>query len=238
MNAFSEIEAIRKNKGFCILSLIDPDLKNDSHLYEIIKKSNNPTFDAILIGGSKIEDDNFENRVKIIKENSDLPLLLFPGSSKQLTKQIKTVLYLNLISGRNPKYLIEEHVEGAMKIKEFNLKTIPTAYILLDGGTHTSVQKVSKTEPLDMNDMDLVLSHALAGQYLGNKIIYFDCGSGSMNIIRTDLLKYISENIEIPIMVGGGIKSNDDIKSLIKAGASYIVIGNILEDVSKRSLFK
>ena len=175
-----------------------------------------------------------------INENSvfSLPLILFPGSSSQITKHINTMLYLNLISGRNPKYLIEEHVNGAMKIKEYELFTVPTAYILLDGGTETSVQKVSNTKPLDMHDKDLVLSHALAGQYLGNKIIYFDCGSGSDNTMNVELLKYISDNIDTPIMVGGGIKSKDNIETLVNAGASYIVIGNIIEDVIASDLFK
>ena len=134
MNAFERIELVREKKGYCILSLIDPDLKNDPRLTEIIKKSNNKLFDGILVGGSSIEDDKFESRVNTIKDNSHLPIMLFPGSVRQLTSLIDSVLYLNLISGRNPKYLIEEHVEGAFKVKEYNLCPIPTAYILLDGG--------------------------------------------------------------------------------------------------------
>ena len=238
MNSYSKIEEVRKRKGYCLLSLIDPDLKNDPNLSHIIKNANSSMFDGILIGGSSIEDGRFEDRVRRIKDESNLPIMLFPGSSKQLTNLIDSVLYLNLISGRNPKYLIEEHVNGAMKIKEYELFTVPTAYILLDGGTETSVQKVSNTRPLDMHDKDLVLSHALAGQYLGNKIIYFDCGSGSDNTMNVELLKYISDNIDTPIMVGGGIKSKDNIETLVNAGASYIVIGNIIEDVIASDLFK
>ena len=238
MNSYSKIEAIRKKKGYCLLSLIDPDLKNDPNLSKIITKANNSMFSGILIGGSSIEDNKFEERVRKIKDNSRLPIMLFPGSSNQLTHLIDSVLYLNLISGRNPKYLIEEHVKGAMKIKEHNLFTVPTAYILLDGGKETSVQKISNTKPLDMYDKDLVLSHALAGQHLGNKIIYFDCGSGSDTTMNIELLKFISENIDIPIMVGGGITSKDDIEALINAGASYIVVGNNIENMSDSDLFK
>ena len=238
MNAFERIELVRKKKGHCILSLIDPDLKNDPYLTEIIKKSNNKLFDGILVGGSTIEDDKFESRVNTIKNNSHLPIMLFPGSVRQLTPLIDSVLYLNLISGRNPKYLIEEHVKGAFKVKEYNICPISTAYILLDGGNQTSVQKISQTEPLNMNDKDLVLSHALAGEHLGNKIIYFDCGSGSEKIIDSDLLKYITENIKTPVMVGGGINSKQDIELLVNSGASYIVVGNILEGNTDFTLFE
>jgi len=175
--------------------------------------------------------------IKIINEKSKLPLLLFPGSFNQITPQIKTVLYLNLISGRNPKYLIEEHVKGAMKIQKYSIFTVPTAYILLDGGNTTSVQKVSKTEPLNMSDTELVLSHALAGQYLGNKLIYFDCGSGAKKSMMPSLVKYISDNVNIPIMIGGGIKSKETIDKLIESGASYVIIGNFLESSKSDKLF-
>ena len=237
MNTFDTLELIRKTKGSCVLSLIDPDSKNDSHLLQIIKKANNSIFDGILVGGSNISDNNFEERVKIIKNKSTRPIMLFPGSYKQITPLIDTILYLNLISGRNPKYLIEEHVDGAMLINKHNLHTVPTAYILLDGGSKTSVQKISKTIPLNMSDMDIVLSHALAGQYLGNKLIYFDCGSGSINNMNTALLRYISKKIKIPIMVGGGVNTKNDINLLIDSGASYVVVGNVLEDFSKQTLF-
>ena len=237
MNSFEKIELIRKSKGYCILSLIDPDCKNDKHLSKLIQKSNSSFFDGILVGGSNISDDKFEDRIKIINEKSKLPLLLFPGSFNQITPQIKTVLYLNLISGRNPKYLIEEHVKGAMKIQKYSIFTVPTAYILLDGGNTTSVQKVSKTEPLNMSDTELVLSHALAGQYLGNKLIYFDCGSGAKKSMMPSLVKYISDNVNIPIMIGGGIKSKETIDKLVESGASYVIIGNFLESNKSDKLF-
>ena len=237
MNSFEKIELIRKSKGYCILSLIDPDCKNDKHLSKLIQKSNSSFFDGILVGGSNISDDKFEDRIKIINEKSKLPLLLFPGSFNQITPQIKTVLYLNLISGRNPQYLIEEHVKGAIKIQKYSIFTVPTAYILLDGGNTTSVQKVSKTEPLNMSDTELVLSHALAGQYLGNKLIYFDCGSGAKKSMIPSLVKYISDNVNVPIMIGGGIKSKETIDKLVESGASYVIIGNFLESSKSDKLF-
>jgi len=230
---FQELEQLRKNKGYAIFALIDPDKKNDPYLKPIIETINNGDFDAILVGGSSIEDDKIKDRIQYIKDNTKLPLILFPGSSNQITDNINAMLYLTLISGRNIKYLIEEHVESALTIKKLNLETIPTAYILLDGGNQTSVAKVSQTTPLSMDDYNNVLSHALAGQYLGNKLIYFDCGSGALNMMNTELLKYVSTNIDIPIIVGGGIRSRSDANLLIDNGASYIVMGTVIEENTK-----
>ena len=225
---FDLIEAKRKELGHFVFGLIDPDVKNDNKLKKIISHIND-TCNGILVGGSHISDDNISARIDIINNESMLPVLLFPGSWKQITRNINAMLYLNLISGRNTRYLIEEHVSGAKLIKKYNIETIPTAYILLDGGSQTSVQKVSDTKALNMSDYDNILSHALAGQHLGNKFIYFDCGSGAKNKINLELLSYINKNIEIPIIVGGGITTDNEIKDVVRAGASYVVIGNSIE---------
>ena len=230
MSIFNYLNEKKTNNGFCLLALIDPDKKNDLKLETILSTINNSSFDAILVGGSRIEDNLLEERIKYIKSHTTLPLISFPGSSNQISEQINCMLYLNLISGRNPKYLIDEQVKGAHKIKTLKIETIPTAYILLDGGISTSVSNVSKTTPLAMEDKENVLSHALAGQFMGNKLIYFDCGSGSNNTITSDLLEYVSKNIEIPIVVGGGIKSYKQAHSFYKSGASFVVIGNSLEN--------
>ena len=230
-NSYKSISTIKDKFGYCKLALIDPDSKNDGRLRLILEKINSTNFNGILIGGSSIDDEKYENRIKLIKENTDLPLIVFPGSSKQITKQIDTILYLNLISGRNPKYLIEEQVKCSLNIYNFNITTIPTAYILLDGGNTTAVSKVSQTQPLSMLDKDIVLSHALAGQYLGNKLIYFDNGSGARNKINIELLRYISKHIDIPIVVGGGLQNNDDVQEVVEAGASYVVLGTYFENL-------
>jgi len=232
MSYFNTLKSIVNEKGYCLFALIDPDLKNDNRIDTMLNTIHKSNFDAILIGGSQISDNNIFKRIDYIKNNTSLPIILFPGSSSQITKNVKALLYLNLISGRNPKYLIEEQVAGSKKIYENNIETIPTAYILLEGGKDTSVSMVSQTKPLDMNDKELVLSHSLAGQYMGNKILYFDCGSGSTHSISKDLLSYVSRKININIMVGGGIKSLSQVESLYKKGASFIVVGNALENNS------
>ena len=231
-NSYDIINNIRNKKGYAKLALIDPDTKNDPILTNILHKINNSKFDGILIGGSDIDLEHYENRLEIIKKSTSMPIMLFPGSSAHINKNIDTMLYLNLISGRNPKYLIEEHVSGAMKVYNNNISTIPTAYILLDGGSLTSVARVSHTNPLNMNDKNNILKHALAGQYLGNKIIYLDCGSGAKNKIKLSLLRYINSYVSIPIMVGGGIINNRQISDLVDNGASYIVCGTKFEKES------
>tara|TARA_Y100000588_G_C13985608_1_gene809200 strand:- start:73 stop:780 length:708 start_codon:yes stop_codon:yes gene_type:complete len=230
MSQYNHLLNICKNNGFCLLALIDPDKKNDLKLNTMLNTINKSSFDAILIGGSKIEDNLFEDRVTFIKENTSLPLISFPGSSNQISPNIPAMLYLNLISGRNPKYLIEEQVLGAQKIKKFNIEAIPTAYILLKSESSTSVVNVSQTTPLNIDNMENVLSHALAGQYMGNKFIYFDNGSGSSNKVSFDLINYISKHIKTPIIVGGGVKSRNEAIKYSKNGASMIVIGNALEN--------
>ena len=227
---FNFLDNASKDKGFSLIALIDPDKKNDSKLDKILSKIQKSRFNAIFIGGSKIADNHFSKRVKYIKSKTNLPIILFPGSSNQISEHISTMLYLNLISGRNPKYLIEEQVKGAIKINQLSIRTIPTAYILLNGGESTSVELVSNTKPLSMLDKENVLSHALAGQFMGNDLVYFDCGSGSSNSMNLDLLKHISSNIEIPIIVGGGIDSYSKAIELSNCGASYVVIGNALEN--------
>ena len=230
MSILNYLNARKASNGFCLLALIDPDKKNDSKIDIILSKINNSSFDGILIGGSSIKDDLLEKRINYIRSNTKLPLISFPGSSNQISRQIDSMLYLNLISGRNPKYLIDEQVKGAIKINKLKIETIPTAYILLDGGSNTSVSRISKTAPLSMDDKDNVLSHALAGQFMGNHLIYFDCGSGSDNTIRLNLLNYIFNNINIPIIVGGGIKSYKEASKFYDNGASFVVIGNALEN--------
>ena len=227
---FTTLQNIVKENGFVLVALIDPDKKNDSKLDRILSKINNSSFDVIFIGGSQIEDNLLESRITFIKERTSLPLISFPGSANQISSNISTMLYLNLISGRNPKYLIEEQVRGALKINKLGIETIPTAYILLDSGSQTSVSAVSNTLPLSMDNKTSILSHALAGEYMGNKLLYFDCGSGAEASIKHQLLVYIKSNINLPIIVGGGVKSYKEALELSNSGASYIVIGNALEN--------
>jgi len=221
---------ICKNKKCGALALIDPDTKNDLILTDLIDNINKSSFDAILVGGSLINDDNFDKRMKLIKSLTELPVIIFPGSSKQISSDANALLFLSLLSGRNPRYLIGEHVESAPIIYSLNLETIPTGYILLDGGSKTSVEIVSNTLPLPMDRVDIILAHALAGQYLGNKFIFLECGSGSLNHVSTEIISKLSSKLSIPIIVGGGIDNPQSAKLISDAGADFIVVGTYIEN--------
>jgi len=234
---FNKLEEIRSIKGCVSLALIDPDKKNNDNIYKILDKVHYSDFDAILIGGSFMIDNHYNDRIKLIKENTNKPIILFPSSSSQINNNVDAILYISLLSGRNPQYLIGEHILSAPIINNLKLETIPTGYILLNTGKISSVAAISKTNPLPMDNFDIVLAHALAGQYLGMKLIYLEAGSGSEDTISKELIQYIYKNIDIPIIVGGGIKSTKDIKKIVNSGASYVVIGNALEnDITKNEL--
>jgi len=222
------LEILNKD-NFSFLALIDPDVKNDKILNQLIESINNSKFSAILVGGSSIEDAKYEERLKKIKGKSTKPIILFPGSSKQISKYADAIFFTSLLSGRNPKYLIDEQVKGVKLIKKYNLEVIPIGYLLLESSKKTSVEKISETNPLDPLDYESVLDHSLAAQYFGMKFIYLENGSGADNIIDLKLINYLSNNLDIPIIVGGGINKYSQIDKIRAAGANFVVISTILE---------
>ena len=214
---------------FNVLALIDPDQKNDNILDELIQSINANNFSGILVGGSSIADNQFHNRIKKIKDKSTKPIIIFPGSSEQISQHADAILFTSLLSGRNPKYLIEEQVKGAKLIKQYSLPVISAGYILVGTSLNTSVVSVSQTEPIDPNDYENILNHSLVAQYFGMKYIYLEHGSGANNPIDSNLVKFLKTNINIPIIVGGGITKKDEIIDLQSAGADFVVISTILE---------
>ena len=235
---FENLEKKRKKIGALSLALIDPDFKNDKKLLQIIKNVNKSNFDAVLVGGSKIKDDNFKNRLQTINSNTNLPVILFPGSSSQLSNDADAILFTSLLSGRNVKYLIEEQVKASRRIYSYNLETIPTGYLLFSTDKKSAVQKISETEPLKMDDTEEIISHALASEYLGKKILFLEAGSNSNHPVDTSVVKKIYSFLNIPIMVGGGIKDKRTAASIVKAGAAYIVIGTLIEQTNDIKLLK
>ena len=226
---FENLEKKREKLGTLSLALIDPDLKNDNNLDRIVENINKSEFDAILVGGSSIEDDKFEDRIKYIKSSTDLYVIIFPGDASQVSKFADAILFTSLISGRNPKFLIEEQVKSSLKIYDTSLEAIPTGYILLKTDKKSAVERISDTKPIPMNDIDSLLSHSLAAQYLGKKALFLECGSNSNYSVNTEIIKKINSVLNIPIIVGGGIKNKEDAKKISNSGASYIVIGSLIE---------
>ncbi len=229
MSVFQKLESIRNGVGSVAVALIDPDKKNDAELSNIITLVNDSGFDVIFAGGSLISDNAFEKRIQLIKENTDLPVIIFPGSSNQLSASADALLFLSLISGRNPQYLIGEHVKSAPVIFNLKLETIATAYILLEGGNRSSVEIMSNTSPLPMNKKDIILAHALAGQFLGNKMVFLEAGSGAENHAAVDIVSFLHSHLDIPIIVGGGVNTPASAAALASNGAGYIVTGTQLE---------
>ena len=235
---FQSLEEKRLSNRVQSLALIDPDEKNDSILTEMIKNINISKFDAILVGGSYISDNNFDKRVQIIKESTDLPVIIFPGDSNQISSAADAILYTSLLSGRNPKFLIEEQVKSSQLIYNYNLEVIPTGYLLLKTDKKSAVEIMSETTPLDMDNEDEVLSHALAAQYLGKKVIFLETGSNSNLSAKESLIKNLHKILDIPIMVGGGIKDVDTAVNIARNGASYIVIGTLIEECQDAKILK
>lgn len=218
--------SIKKTEGTFAL-LIDPD-KHITNLPNLIEKAQRVGVDLILVGGSLMKR-GMDETIATIKVRSSIPVVLFPGSVFQFTSSADAILLLSLISGRNPEYLIGNHVIASQAIKESGMEVIPTGYMLIDSGETSSAQYMSNTIPIPRSKPDLALATALAGEQLGLKTIYLEGGSGAKSPVPTALIETVCRNINIPVIVGGGIKTPEDICAIRLAGASMIVVGNSIE---------
>ncbi len=218
-----------EKKGAVYIVLIDPDKEDDNSIINRVKNANNSGVDALFVGGSIMMDINYNSIVKKIKSLSNIPVILFPGGVGQLNKHFDAMLFMSLISGRNPRFLIEEQVLAAPIVDNMNIETISTGYILVNGGSNSSVEFMSSTKPIPMERVEITVAHALAGQYLGMKLIYLEAGSGAIHPVTTEVIKAVRDAIDLPIIVGGGIKTPEKARDAVEAGASIIVTGNILE---------
>jgi len=216
-----------KNKGEKLLAiLLDPDKLSLPLVEESIKKINDSNIDFIFVGGSTVNSGITDKFVKEVKKYTVIPVILFPGDYKQITNEADAILFLSLLSGNNPEYLIQQQIRSVPLIQRSKLEIIPTGYILIDGGTKTSVQKVSNTKPISQNNKQEIVQTSIAGMYLGKKLIYLEAGSGANNPVSVDIIKSVKEKIDIPLIIGGE-------KQLINAfeqGADMVVIGTAFEE--------
>lgn len=231
---YSEISAKMASNKKMLAVLIDPDKQNYSELLKTINLCNDSEVDFIFVGGSLLTSGDIEKTARFIKENTSIPLIIFPGSTNQITHYADGVLMLSLISGRNAEFLIGNHVVAAPYIKKANLEALSTGYILVDGGAATTVSYISNTLPIPHNKPEIAAVTALAGEYLGMKMIYLDAGSGAKQHVTQEMIQQVKATISIPLIVGGGITSATTAQQIYASGADMIVIGNGTE--SNRNL--
>ena len=206
--------------------LIDPD---KFHSTEVIQLAESAKADFILVGGSLLTTGNFEQCITAIKKTTHLPVIIFPGNNLQISKEADGLLLLSLISGRNPEFLIGKHVIAAPALKSSKLEIIPTGYLLIESGKPTTASYISNTVPIPHDKVDIALCTAMAGEMLGLKLIYLDAGSGALKPVSKEMIKEVGQQLQVPLIVGGGIKDAESAIIACEAGADIVVIGNAIE---------
>jgi phosphoglycerol geranylgeranyltransferase len=225
-HSLTERKQLQK-KSFAVL--VDPDKVNDQNMEDLIAIAANAGVDYFLVGGSLVISNYLDDCVKLIKNRCNIPVILFPGSPSQVSKYADALLYLSLISGRNPELLIGQHVVSAPVVKQSGLEIIPTGYMVIDGGAPTTVSYISNANPLPSDKNEIAMCTAMAGEMLGMKLIYMDAGSGARKPIAESMIEKVSGCIEVPLIIGGGITDPEKAYLNCKAGADVIVVGNAIE---------
>lgn len=229
MNIYQNMLEARANVEKRFAMLIDPDKVRISEIDGIVERAQNAGVDYFFVGGSLIVNDGLDTCLGEIKKQCSIPLILFPGDSYQLSYRADAILFLSLISGRNAELLIGKHVITAPYLKLSPLEVISCGYILVDGGVPTTVSYMSNTQPIPSDKDDIAICTALAGEMLGLKLIYLDAGSGAMIPVSESMIESVSQTVEVPVIVGGGIDSPEKALRNVKAGADIVVVGNALE---------
>ena len=223
------IKAISKSEKLLAV-LIDPDKMTIKMASQFIGKINQSLATHIFVGGSTVADFATEQLVSVIKKNTHLPIILFPGDVSQITGQADALLFLSLISGRNPEYLIGKQVASVSKLRQMHLEVIPTGYLLIENGKETAVQKVTGTKPMSKDSVQEIVDTAKAGELLGMKLIYLEAGSGALNPIDSTIINRVKKEISLPLIVGGGIRTKKQLEEAYNSGADLVVIGTAFED--------
>ncbi len=229
MKVYDKLLELAKKRAnyFCLL---DPDELEADKIQDFAKMCEENGADGLLVGGSIMVNNKFQTNLKLIKESVNIPVLIFPGIFDFVSPHADALLLLSVVTSRNPQMLIGEQVRAAPLIKHYGLESIGTAYMIIESGNSTSVQFMSGSLPLPRTKNDLAVAHALAGQYLGMKMIYMDAGSGAKFAATDEMVTAVRKNVELPIILGGGIKSPEVAMLKAKAGADFIVTGNVLEE--------
>jgi phosphoglycerol geranylgeranyltransferase len=229
-NIYNTIVQAKTENRKLLAILLDPDKIIWENLRYLIEKINQSPATHIFIGGSHVQNNILDDLITSLKQKVSLPIVLFPGNPSQISAKADAILFLSLISGRNPDYLIEHQVNAVPILKKTQLEIISTGYVLIESGNETAVSRVSETKPLDRNNSDYAIQTAQAGEMLGHKLIYLEAGSGAKQAVPFEMIEKVSNNIEIPLIVGGGIIDLQGIQKAYDAGADLVVIGTAFEN--------
>lgn len=210
--------------------LVDPDKCNPEHVPELLRHLPAETT-HIFVGGSTVAPGQTDALISVIKSQANIAVWLFPGDEDQITPHADALLFLSLVSGDNPEYLIRQQVRAAAKLRNIDLFTIATGYLLIDGGRPSAVARVTQTEPLSPLDLEKILNCAMAAQYMGAEALYLEAGSGAINPVSAQIIQCIKSHIDLPLIVGGGLRQTEQMKNAWTAGADMIVVGTAIEEV-------
>ena len=238
MKTYNRIIKIINDKGAAFFVLIDPDRSEEKDYFALADYCQSDGADGIFVGSSILINNTFSKVIKDLKQVLEIPVVIFPGSPMQISPDADAILYLSLISGRNPSHLFGDHVIAAPMIKSAGIEPIPTGYMLIESGKTSAVEYMSNTKPIPADKPEIAKAHALAAEYMGMKLIYFEAGSGAESPVPDLIICETKEYISIPIMVGGGIKNPEIARQKVKAGASIVVVGSLFEKVGGDKLIK
>ncbi len=238
MSVNQYLKQVIEKRGAGYFVLIDPDKLSGRELSNFVKTCVTSGVDGFLVGGSLIVKGDFDATIKEIKNVCNLPVIIFPGGVEQISPYADAILFISLISGRNPEHLFGKHVLAAPIIKKLNLETISCGYMIIESGRFTTVEYLSGSMPIPRNKPEIAVATALAAQYLGMKYIYLEAGSGADNSVPTRLVEDVSGNIRVPLIVGGGIRNPEDARKLVLSGAKIIVTGNYFENANNWNKIK
>lgn len=227
---YEHLLRVREKRGGGFLLLLDPDSTPENRYLALAEAAEECGVDALLVGTSFVLTVDFSRAVRLIKERTSLPVIIFPGSYAQIAPEADAVLFSSLISGRNPNYLIDEQVKGAPLVRKYGVEPISTGYMLIESGPLTSVQYISGTMPIPRAKSDIARAHALAAQYLGMKLVYLEGGSGAEKPVPTAMVEDVAAYVDIPVMVGGGLIDAGQCAERVRAGAAFVVVGNKFEN--------
>lgn len=230
MNIYNHILQAKNDGNKLLAVLIDPDKFQLKNALQFIDKVNNSVITHIFVGGSEVGQNVTQQLVEVIKMLTDLPIVLFPGDVTQISKDADAILFLSLLSGRNADYLIDKQVQAVPLLEKTQLEVISTGYILIESGKTTAVQRVTNTLPLNRTDVDAITNTAKAGELLGKKLIYLEAGSGATYEVPVEVITSVKNKIDIPLIVGGGIRTKTQIENAFIAGADLVVIGTAFEE--------